>query len=53
MAKPNKTAAPKVTSMRLDPALHERARIHGVRAKTTLQAIVNEALAEYLKKRGA
>ncbi len=39
-----------VTSLRIDGDLHERAKIFAVRKKTSLQAIVNEALAEYLKK---
>jgi predicted transcriptional regulator len=57
MAKPrrSKEAPPpaKVTSLRLDPDLHERARILAIKTKSTLQAIVNEALDEYLKRRGA
>jgi len=42
-----------VTSLKIGAAIHERAKIYAVRAKTSLQAIVNEALAEYLKKNGA
>jgi predicted HicB family RNase H-like nuclease len=40
-----------VTSLRIDGDIHERAKILAVRQKTSLQAIVNEALAEYLKKK--
>lgn len=45
--------APKVTSLRLDGDLHRRARHYSIENSVTLQAIVNEALDEYLKKRGA
>ncbi len=39
-----------VTSLRIVEDLHEKAKIFAIRKKTSLQAIVNEALAEYLKK---
>jgi predicted transcriptional regulator len=52
-----KRAAPqgamKVTSVRLDPSLHRRAKQYALDHDTKVTAILNEALAEYLKKRGA
>jgi predicted transcriptional regulator len=41
------------TSIRLEPDLHKRARRYAVEHDTTLQATVNEALADYLKRKGA
>lgn len=53
MEKKKKPATVVVTSLKIETAIHERAKIHAIRAKTSLQSIVNEALAEYLKKNGA
>lgn len=41
------------TSVKLLPELHKRALHYKVETGKDLQDIVNEALAEYLKKRGA
>lgn len=41
------------TSIKLDPALYKRAQHFKVESGKDLQEIFSEALAEYLKKRGA
>lgn len=46
-------AAPKSTSLKLDPELHRRARRYAFDVGKTLQVVLAEALAEYLKKKGA
>lgn len=38
------------TTIRFRKSLHERVRIHAVKANTTIEAIVEAALADYLKK---
>lgn len=52
MAKKRRSEAETVTTtIRLKRDLHENARIHAVRSKTSLQALVNQALADYLKRK--
>jgi predicted transcriptional regulator len=41
------------TSVKLDPALYKRAQHYKVESGKDLTVIINEALAEYLKKHGA
>jgi hypothetical protein len=47
------SAKPHPTSVKLDPALYKRAQHYKVESGKTIQEILSEALAEYLKKRGA
>lgn len=47
------TASTRVTTLRLDPEVHRRARMYALAAGSSLQAVVSEALSDYLKKRGA
>jgi hypothetical protein len=55
MAEKKGEKAPRLqpTSVKLDPALYKRALHYKVESGMDLQDIINEALAEYLKKRGA
>jgi predicted HicB family RNase H-like nuclease len=43
----------KSTSLAVDPELHRRARVYAAQNDRKLQDVFNEALEEYLKKRGA
>lgn len=55
MAKPAKTAGPvKSTAVvRCAPEVQHRVKVYAARERTTVAAVVNSALDEYLKKRGA
>jgi predicted transcriptional regulator len=41
------------TSIRVSSPLQQRAKIYAAKARTTLLAVMNEALEEYLKKHSA
>ena len=44
--------APKALTVKLDPALYRRLRLHAAETDRTHQAIMAEALVEYLERRG-